>query len=208
MRALKKLPAPEVLVANQQVWTERYLAAKEAKAKLPNVWGHDQIRDALERETDSRCAYCDSHMSQVTYAHIEHYKPRSTYPELVVDWDNLTVACPRCNSSKSDTFSEDLPFITPFSDIPDDHFVFFGDLVLSPASQRGEYTIQVLGLNHEDLVAARRRRLQSIIQLAKAWFDAPELLKPGVLGEIRRQLDEGEYVASVRSLLQSLKIPL
>jgi uncharacterized protein (TIGR02646 family) len=208
MRKLKKFPEPEILTANQQAWTQKYLAAKEANMRPPNVWGHDDIRETLQQETDSRCAYCDSHMTQVSSAHIEHYKPRAAYPELVVNWENLTVACPRCNSSKSDTFSEDLPFINPFFDAPDDHFVFYGDLVLAPASLRGEYTIQILRLNNEDLVAARKRRLQSFVQLAMAWHKAHDLLKPGILDEIRRQLKEGEYQASVTPLLQNLKIPL
>ncbi|MCA4132648.1 HNH endonuclease [Arthrobacter sp. M4] len=204
MRSLKKLPEPEVVTANQKVWTEKYLEAKTTGQKLPSAWSHPKIRETLQAETDSRCAYCDSHLAHVASSHIEHYRPRSLYPELVVAWENLTVACPRCNSSKSDLFSEDLPFINPFLDEPDEHFVFFGELVLAPSSQRGEYTISELGLNNDDLMSARKRRLNNIVQLVSSWHKAHDLLKPGILDEIRRQLDQGEYQASVKSLLKTL----
>ena len=39
-----------------------------------------------------------------------HKLPKSKFPELVCDWENLTIACPKCNTNKGDY---DLPLECP-----------------------------------------------------------------------------------------------
>lgn len=207
MRALRKSPEPEVLVRNKAAWTAGYLQSVANGTKPRAYWGRPELRDALRLETNDHCAYCDSKVSQVAQFHIEHYRPRARYPQLVLEWANLTVACPRCNSEKRDKFSEKLRFVNPFEDVPSEHFVFLGELVFAPASERGQYTIQELGLNDDSLVAARRRRLKEISRLMSAWYKADPLLRDGILEEIHTQLEQGEYRSSVELLLQVGKIP-
>ena len=47
----------------------------------------------------------------VAYEHIEHLKPKSKYPELAFQWENLHLACQRCNVEKGDRFDEDNPIL-------------------------------------------------------------------------------------------------
>ncbi len=56
----------------------------------------------LERD-DNRCACCGAspkHDPNIVL-HVDHIKPRSTYPELALSIDNLQVLCAACNLGKS-----------------------------------------------------------------------------------------------------------
>jgi uncharacterized protein (TIGR02646 family) len=44
------------------------------------------------------CSYCER---PVTLA-VEHVKPKSRYPELECDWENLLLGCSNCNGTKTD----------------------------------------------------------------------------------------------------------
>lgn len=50
-----------------------------------------------------KCVLCGS----TSNLHVDHIKPRSKYPELALDPDNLQVLCGRCNLAKSNKDSED-----------------------------------------------------------------------------------------------------
>ena len=39
---------------------------------------------------------------------VDHIKPRSLYPELALEFDNLQVLCPDCNTGKSNKYFDDL----------------------------------------------------------------------------------------------------
>ncbi|MGO4583186.1 retron system putative HNH endonuclease [Arthrobacter sp. 2RAF6] len=208
MRSLQKLPEPDILTRNKDAWTRSYAEAISSNSKAPNHWTHSEIRKQLNAETDRRCAYCDSHIANVAQAHIEHFRPRAKYPELVVAWDNLTIACPRCNNQKRDKFDEDLPFINPLHDDPTAHFIFFGDVIFPAGSNRAIHTINEIGLNNDDLVAARKRRIIGITRLVDAWRKAESVLKEGILEEIYRELHAGEHQATVKALLLTSGISL
>lgn len=38
---------------------------------------------------------------------VDHIKPRSTHPELSLEWDNVQVLCQWCNSGKSNKYQDD-----------------------------------------------------------------------------------------------------
>lgn len=69
------------------------------------------VRKAVERTYKSAalsltqafgryCAYCERPLSE--YLQVEHVMPKSQYPTLAVDPDNLLLACAPCNRRKSD----------------------------------------------------------------------------------------------------------
>ncbi len=81
------------------------------------------IRDTLTKDFGEVCAYCQQACQAPAFgveAHnaetIDHFRPRSRFPDLWLDWLNLIYACRRCNRSKGnkwldfdqDTFSRGL----------------------------------------------------------------------------------------------------
>jgi hypothetical protein len=101
-----------------------------------------------------------------------------------------------------------LPFINPFLDNPADHFYFFGDLLFEKGSERGKYTLLELGLNHEGLVRARKRRINHVHSLIVSWRASSPILKESALGLIHEELASGEYESMVKALLVNAGVPL
>jgi hypothetical protein len=50
------------------------------------------------------CCACGARTKSI---HVDHIKPRSTYPELELEINNLQILCPDCNRGKSNRYSTD-----------------------------------------------------------------------------------------------------
>lgn len=67
----------------------------------------------LMKDFHGRCAYCNLHKDMITsYFEVDHYIPRDEFeekwPELDTDYNNLMLACRKCNSAKGSEFKGDL----------------------------------------------------------------------------------------------------
>ena len=65
-----------------------------------------QIRAALAQDFGNVCGYCEQSCRRRSATHdgrneetIDHFKPRSGFPALWLDWLNLVYACRRCNKA-------------------------------------------------------------------------------------------------------------
>ena len=110
MHSVERSPEPDFL-AQMRI----------AHATWDELDGGDRrrIRDALAGDFSSICAYCEQ-LCQPTRPRlrteggeespwpyeetIDHFRPRSRFPELWLDWLNLVYACYRCNQSKGDSW--------------------------------------------------------------------------------------------------------
>lgn len=54
------------------------------------------------------CAYCEGSYEGTSYPQIEHFKPKSLYPELMFDYNNMNLACQMCNMTKLGKYDEKL----------------------------------------------------------------------------------------------------
>jgi hypothetical protein len=61
------------------------------------------LRKSVLKKYGYRCLKC----GEARHICVDHIKPRSKYPELSLDLDNLQVLCRSCNSSKGDRNTED-----------------------------------------------------------------------------------------------------
>lgn len=50
---------------------------------------------------NNHCECCGSTPSRGAILHVDHIKPRSQYPELALDIENLQILCEACNKGKS-----------------------------------------------------------------------------------------------------------
>jgi uncharacterized protein (TIGR02646 family) len=72
---------------------------KDHLARAQNKYRHAQVKAALVRMFHGKCAYCESKITMVTYGAIEHFFPKSHYVDLTFEWNNLLLACDRCNDA-------------------------------------------------------------------------------------------------------------
>lgn len=208
MKKLVKLNKPAVLVANEARWTEAYKSAQSDELRKHEKWGHSDIKETLQRETDGKCAYCESSIGHISYPNVEHIIPKSRHRELAHVWSNLTSACTRCNVLKGNYYDEHDAVLNPYRDDVHAALVFHGDFVTSPLGQnRAEITINCLDLNRPDLVVARVERLRAIQSLLARWHAAVDPARMILAQAIQLDSQRGQHTRAVQSLLNAHQFP-
>jgi len=124
------------------------------------------VYNALLKEQGYICCYCERRIDKPT-SHIEHFKPRKTYPQLAFVYDNLLCSCngrpegqnkgpqDHCGQEKSEWFDENL-LISPLDKDCADYFQYTGAGEILPSKVHGKEeaakeTIKHCKLNHERL---------------------------------------------------------
>ena len=89
----------------------RYRVQKGGLEKIPgkprpkrsNLYAQawPKLRAIILKRDHGRCRCCGATAKHGVRLHVDHIKPRSKYPELALDGDNLQVLCEICNLSKS-----------------------------------------------------------------------------------------------------------
>lgn len=127
-----------------------------------------------------RCMYClDSHGTD-----IEHFWPKTPYPEKMFIWLNLLLCCTECGRLKGDRFplAEDRPLlIDPTAEDPWQHLDFDHitgnvvarfDVQANDWSPKGLKTVEVLQLDRREALAAGYRktflRLSALVEQSLA----------------------------------------
>ena len=173
-------------------------------AALTNGDYADKVnKEALRKSTSGKCMYCESKIEHNSFAHVEHIKPKSKFPELKYAWENHGYCCQSCNTNKGQKYDEVTPFIDPYSEKPENHLVFFGFLVYpKQGSERGEYSIKELQLNRAGLIERRKDKIEGIDKMMKAAFrTSSESLRNQAIVELKTEADKDrEYSAAIRSL--------
>lgn len=213
-----KAPKPQVLIDNAAKWTKEYRdclkADKEPSNEVKYRYNHPKIKQALEKETHGKCAYCESKIKQVAYGDIEHILPKNknACPELYVEWNNLTLACEQCNRAGKGTYYDpNLALVNPYTDTPDDYLRDFGPLIMPLlGNDRGIATEKVVKLNRGALVERRTERIASIETLLQSWAkETNPTLKKLLEDELHNEYSkEKEYSSTVKSFLNQNGFPV
>ena len=162
--------------------------AKFAEAELKGL-DKAKLRKVMYREQGSLCVYCEQEISENdSRPHIEHWRPRSRYPEYALHWRNLYLSCSTrdmcgdCKGDrplKGDDADPHLPWPTELDyerlvgftsrgevyvrdDVHMDEAIRRAlELAIDDREHGGIYRKTILNLNHPTLVAARRGALDS-----------------------------------------------
>lgn len=180
---------PDVLRKNASKWlnTLKKLRAnptstKDKITKAQNKYHHSQIKDALKKMFHGKCAYCESKITVVDYGAIEHFFPKSLYPDLTFEWKNLLLSCNKCNDAghKGTKFpldsNGDPLLIDPTDDTtdPNIHLEFVWDNVAKLASiygrdERGKTVENIFDLNgiggRRELIDHRSKYIKKLLVL-------------------------------------------
>ncbi len=126
-------------------------------ASALNDWR--KYREILRVDFEFRCAYCEMTEASVFGIGafgIDHFRPKSRYPELDCTYSNLYYCCNDCNRYKGaiwpseDSSTRGYFFPDPCVCCPvPDHFELNGEAFLVPSTRAGGFAIEVLGLNRE-----------------------------------------------------------
>lgn len=225
MIPIKRTPEPAILTKNKKQWTDDYLQAiiehnannspqtKKKIQKAQNRYHHQSIKKALEQMCFSKCAYCESHITHISYGHIDHFMPKSKFPKHCFDWENLFLGCAVCNGTqyKGDKFpaaEEGGPFINPCLEKPEAFLDFQFDAQTGTANviaknTRGQTMVSKLGLNRPELVQHRSNLVRKIAFVALQARNGDLV----ALAELSRCMEEDqEYAAFARCFYLKFKL--
>ncbi|MGM0239464.1 HNH endonuclease [Enterococcus sp. AZ103] len=158
MIKIKRTEPPNKLDQNEvKILTNMYI-----KDKKP-VWNKRYIKDSLLLMSHEKCAYCEAPLVEPgTYMEVEHFYPKSLYPDKVVDWNNLLPSCKSCNSAKGSFDPNVEPIIDPSNRNPRD-YISLKRYSLVGKNSVGKSTIATLNLNDIDRLLLTRMRLTEIL---------------------------------------------
>lgn len=172
MRKLDRAPSPSCLATNATNWTEKFKSARQQDPKYkfswPNPNCYKAIRQELSQMTQAHCAFCDGGIGIESRETVEHFRPKSQFPELAYHWDNLFPCCDMCQSNKRENFTDELLKPDDADYKFNNYFVAnykTGELEPAPhaeqaVQQRATVTIQIYGLNIPARNTARKRAFE------------------------------------------------
>ncbi len=166
MIKINKSPCPEILQENSEVWTKELLKKKEngeGVNTIQNRYKHEDIKNTLKKECFNKCIYCESKINHDQFGDIEHILPKSRFPELTFDWENLGFVCIKCNNAKRDYYDEELKIVNPYIEDPKDFFMAMGQRIENVlGNDRGFVSLEKLRLNRPELEEKRKLKLDSL----------------------------------------------
>jgi uncharacterized protein (TIGR02646 family) len=155
------------------------------------------VHRALLKEQGHICCYCGGSIREAN-SHIEHLRPKSLFPRLDLEYSNLLACCQgdtqdpppkqiHCGHKKGDWYDETL-MVSPLSPDCESYFRYtsFGEILPTEDSAKrdaAEATIFHLGLECSKLTAARKRALDSVLEVI-------DTLNEDQARELARKLDQ------------------
>jgi uncharacterized protein (TIGR02646 family) len=194
MRKVERPPAPDFLIEKSADWGANYQKRRnENPAALFSWTTHQKQRinklllpilmemtSILGEIENAHCTFCDAFPVQpVSADSIEHFRPKTLFPLLAYDWENLFYCCSKCQESKSEKFDENL--LKP--DLAEYSFEYYfqydtktGEIIPNPDrleddSQKAEKTIELYGLNEHGRPKARQRTVRMFQDSANPVLD-------------------------------------
>lgn len=216
---------PNILVQHEAAWLIDYhdkllahnnnptVLTRNQKDAAENKYKHTQVKTALETMFSGKCAYCESHITHVDYGDIEHFRPKSKFPNHCFDWNNLLLACGICNGpefkgTKFPGANEGGPFVNPVDENPNTFFNFEYDPDTGTANVirkhvRGDITERELGLNRTDLVRHRSSVVRKMVLVTIKASQGDNDCKQEILHCCR---SDEEYAAFAQALVERYQL--
>jgi uncharacterized protein (TIGR02646 family) len=176
MIQLQYQPKPTELTDQvAQDLTDKYKTTGES------VWSKDYIKKALLKMSNQKCCYCEAKLNiSGNDMEVEHFLPKSAFPDKAVEWENLLPACGHCNGTKNDLNPQITPIIHPVHDNPQDHLKMTS-FYLRGRDDKGKTLVLKLKMNEEKAINPRfeagrgiMTMLEELLEDAKAHFNNPQ----------------------------------
>ncbi|MDQ1150502.1 uncharacterized protein (TIGR02646 family) [Sphingobacterium zeae] len=166
--------------------TNPTMKLKDFPNSIVKKYSKPDVKKALSQLYNHKCAYCE----QKTDLTIEHYRPKTKYSWLSLEWSNMLPVCYNCSRNRTDKFlikgkeinmaqiqfvdnslianmpifkNEQPLLLHPEVDSPENHISFDSNGNAVGRTEKGRYTIDVYSLNR-DLLIQKRSSIVSTLQ--------------------------------------------
>ncbi len=178
---LSEIAALTILFNNWETWGQEYNAFIDSEGKSGQNFSwrngiYYNLRNELSTLTNGHCSFCDVYPFDSSKKTIEHFKPKSDYPLIAYQWENLFYCCDKCQSNANK--------IAYQSNIKPDHtayefnrffyfdeFTFKIEVIENLASSiliKGQMFLERYGINNEE----RIRRRENVYRNLKNYFQS------------------------------------
>jgi uncharacterized protein (TIGR02646 family) len=180
MRKFERAGEPAICIEHSASWNAQWVSLRNANPKATFNWytingrsAREHLLPALQAQSDGHCSFCDAFpVAGVSSESVEHFRPKSKFPERAYTWTNLYYCCDACQKAKREEWDEALLHADAqdysFSRYFEFDFTTGGIKPNSLASeadqQRAAITVKIYGL---DSPARRRNRLREAEVYAK-----------------------------------------
>jgi len=210
----KPKKAPNILVANEAQWTQELIDAidlhgsysklpKEIKALIAKRYKHQEIKEILVPNENTKCAFCESKPGEAGYTEVEHFLPKSIHPGQTYKWTNLLPCCKRCNLHKLDLDTGILAIVKPDEENPEDYFAYNNiKIVVKDGALNhaiAERTIERLDLNERRLLTPRANLLISLTE-----YEEELRITIDELTEAQRRDRKARLVSNIQNSLDKI----
>ena len=218
MRWIDRGPEPDGVAGYAQQFTQGRVDyfQNDRVGGWPTASAGREFRRLLGSRSNNICWYCERQCEGEGEGDlapmVDHFRPRSRFPELTYAWSNLVFSCRRCYISKGDKWPE-TGYVDPCAEDPSerperyfDYFAATGEILtregLSEADKRKAlYTIDDLSLNARGLVLSRHAHMRGFIAgLLKLPAADREAFIAVVVEEYR-----GEYAGVIGMVVEQLR---
>jgi uncharacterized protein (TIGR02646 family) len=173
MRPQCREAAPDFLARNWEAWGLEWELIRQGGK--PAAWNwrqhagekvNHQLLPPLKQQAREHCSFCDCFpVSPPSNETIEHFRPKSRFPRLAWQWENLFFCCDFCQGKKREQWDEAL--LSPdepgyrfadyfYVDLTNGRIEIRPDLATDPEKHhRAECTLRIYGLNAGGHLARR-----------------------------------------------------
>jgi len=170
VRFIEKGPEPPLL--RKWRWDNTGLPQNLSYSNIPPQ-ALAELRETLLREQGYVCAYTMMRIASSDKGHIEHVQPRSRYPERDLEYGNMVYCAPGSDGAShefgaklKDAFdATNRNFVSPLRQTCETRLAYDSNGKVnakSPNDSASWKTIDVLNLNHAELVALRRAAIRGL----------------------------------------------
>ncbi len=172
-----------VLRANSNIADQRR-SVSQSRLKFDSRL-FEPITKEIASVFNHKCAYCESAIRSVSVSELDTFRPKAGsrnlnkefspehYWWLAYEWENIYLSCQICNvkykrdwfpvegiramvTAKGALLQNEKPlFVDPCVDVPEEHIHFKPDGQCTGLTEKGHITIEILGLNRQELIVAR-----------------------------------------------------
>ena len=179
-------------------WVAYY---REGGGRKPSDVRWQYFREELEKRFHGICGYCEEYVR----GEVDHFRPKSKFPELVYEWSNWVFACRSCNASKKDKWPSG-GYVDPCASSGEDHpetlfeFDLYTGQIVPRSDLSGELvskarqTVKDIGLNQLHHIRKRIARIELLRLLLSILVDTP---RPDVERYVERLTRRSSELSSV-----------
>ena len=95
MRALQRLPEPQILIDKKKEWLDNFLTSGK-KRPDSSKYAHEMIRLDLNSMSYHKCFYCETKLKDAS-KEVDHHVEVSVDKNKAFEWTNLYLSCEHCN---------------------------------------------------------------------------------------------------------------